>query len=300
MALLLGITGAPAPEPDQPDNAAPESPVEAVACPELESAEPLNAEPGPGLEERSFSLVGRALQFVMKHLTPGAWQSVVQHMADQMPASIELEPADGKAWEDEKRHQELLEELHDQGFVDAGVYRAASIDSKLHLLINEAYDIRAVLYERPESGVVLDLVTLYGDGTGVTYVNRDKPGYEQSPLHPNIYMGNVPVFELLDTCLHERPKKATLPESPGAVARLTELEYEFGAKRLRGEPVNPIEIAEAYLEVIERLGAPKKTANTAEWNHALAEVADSLFPALEGESAAASEPPKAIAAGKKS
>jgi hypothetical protein len=191
----------------------------------------------------------------MKAITPGAWQTVVQQMAGQMPDKIDLDAADDLAWQDEAQHQQLVEELHDQGFVEAGMFVAASMHSKLHLLVNEVYDLRAVVYEYPNSGIVLDLVTLFGDGTGITYVNRENPGHVQSPLHPNIYLGNVPVFELLDECLRERPKKAALPVSVATAPRLMELEYKFGAKRLRGESVNPIEIADAYLEVIEQGGA---------------------------------------------
>ena len=241
MEIITGITGAAAAEE-----------------PELRPEPEIQPEkPEPTLEERGFSLVGRALRFVMKTVTPGAWQSVVQQMAEQLPRKIELEPASELAWEHESRHLQLVEDLQDQGFVDAGMFRAANMNTNLHLLVNEAYDIRAVVYEHGNSGIVLDLVTLFGDGTGITYVNREAPGYEQSPLHPNIYLGDVPVFDLLDTCLRERPKKARLPETPATAAPLMELEYEFGAKRLRGESVNPVEIADAYLEVIERCGAVK-------------------------------------------
>jgi hypothetical protein len=258
MGLITGITGAAA---DLDTQASPEVQV----SPEMELAPEVDApvesesvtvqpEPGPGLEERSYSLVGRALRFVMQTVTPGAWQSVIQEMAGKMPSTITLEPMPALKWQKEAQHRQFVEELRDQGFVEAGIYYASSMDANLHLLVNEAYDIRAVVYEREDSGIVLDLVTLFGDGTAITYVNRDDPGYEQSPLHPNVYRGNVPVFELLDVCLRERPQKARLPESPATAARLMVLEYEFGAKRLRGEPVNPVEIADAYLEVIERFG----------------------------------------------
>ncbi len=289
MALITGITGAAAEAPKIAE-IGPELPVQAELFPEIaaeifepEKPETEKAEPGPGLKERSFTLIGRALRLVMKTVTPGAWQSVVQQMAGQMPAKIVLEPANDLKWEYEAKHQELLEELHDQGFVDAGVFIARAMDTRLHLLLNDAYDIRAVLYEAPNSGVVLDLVTLYGDGTGITYVNRPDPGYEQSPLHPNIYMGQVPVFELLDSCLRERPKKAILPESPVTAPRLTELEYEFGAKRLRGEPVNPVEIADAYLEVIEGVQENPGETNEAAFDEIAEEHAESA---------------KAVAAGK--
>src|ERR1700761_9548838 len=215
MALITGITGAAAePEVSASDARGPELPVqgELFAAPaveiaasetltaaivdpaEAESAEVIS-EPGPNLEERSYTLIGRVMRMVMKTITPGAWQSVVQQMAGQMPDKIELEGADHLSWEQEKRRQELLEELHDQGFVDSGTFYASAMDTKMQLLLNDAYDIRAVIYESPSSGVVLDLVTLYGDGTGVTYVNRPDPGFGQSPLHPNVYMGQVPVYE---------------------------------------------------------------------------------------------------------
>ena len=260
MAFITGIAGAAA----GPVNTEVEVPLETAPPDEIETSlevAPAKPEPGPGLEERSYSLVGRAMRFVMRTVSPGAWQSVVQMMAGQLPTKIELEAVDRARWEREPRHAELAEELRDQGFVDAGMFRALSMNTILHLLVNEAYDIRAVVYEREDSGIVLDLVTLFGDGTGITYVNRDDPGYEQPPLHPNLYLGNVPVFELLDSCLRERPKKARLPVTVATAARLMELEYGFGAKRLRGEPVNPIEIADAYLEVIEQAGGVKLEAD---------------------------------------
>jgi hypothetical protein len=258
MELITGITGAAA-QPDvevrpEPDPAELElQPVESA------TVEPVETKPEPNLEERSYTLVGRAMRFLMTTFSPGAWQNIIQKMAEQLPAKIALVPSDS-SWEHETLHQQFVEDLLDQGFTDAGTFRAEAMNANLHLLVNETYDIRAVLYEHEHSGVVLDLVTLYGDGTGVTYVNREDPGHASSPLHPNVYLGHdVHVFDLLDTCLRERPKKARLPETPATAPRLMELEYEFGAKRMRGESVNPIEMADAYLEVIEQFGGPSET-----------------------------------------
>lgn len=250
MALITGITGAAA-DSEEEVRLTTEPAAEIEDRPELEPApEEASAEPGPGFAERSYVLVGRAMRFVMQTMIPSAWQLLVQEMAEQLPAKISLVPAEELVWQHDEEYQVLLEDLHDQGFVDAGIFRADTMKTQLHLLVNEVYDIRAVVYEHENSGVVLDLVTLFGDGTGVTYVNRSDPGIEQSPLHPNTYLGDVPVFELLDICLRERPKKARLPVTRASAARLMELEYEIGAKRLRGVPVNPVEIADAYLEVI--------------------------------------------------
>jgi hypothetical protein len=94
----------------------------------------------------------------------------------------------------------------------------------------------------------------------VTYVNRDDPGIEQSPLHPNVYLGDISVVDQLEMCLSERAKKARFPEPAAAAARLMELEYAFGTRRLRGESVNPVEIADAYLEAIEQAAAKEKRA----------------------------------------
>ena len=268
MALITGITGAAA-GPEEPTRleeqaqAQAETEVEVRLEPEPEPVEHEKAEPEkpepekpePGIAERGYTLVGRAMRFVMKNMVPVAWQSVVQDMAKQLPTTIKLEPAEDLQWENEARHQQMAEDLSDQGFVDAGIYRATSMDTKIHLMVNEAYDIRAVVYEHANSEVVLDLVTLFGDGTAVTYVNREDPGIEQSPLHPNVYLGDISVVDQLETCLRERPKKARFPETPAAAARLMELEYAFGTRRLRGESVNPIEIADAYLEAIEEAAA---------------------------------------------
>ncbi len=260
MELITGITGAAAqPEVElRLDARATEEPEIAEAAPDTEA---VATAPQPTIEERSYSLVGRAVRFVMKTITPNAWQSVVQKMAEQLPAKIELGTTDAE-WENEKLHRRIVEDLIDQGFTDAGTFRAEAMRANLHLLVNETYDIRGVVYEHEHAGVVLDLVTLYGDGTGITYVNRDDPGYESSPLHPNTYLGDVPPFEQLDRCLRDRPKKARIPATVATAPRLMELEYEFGVRRLRGQSVNPVEIADAYLDVIEKSNAVAKTAET--------------------------------------
>ena len=260
MELITGITGAASQPEVEVRREAPAEPEILEGTPDPEA---VAAAPQPTIEERSYSLVGRALRFVMKTFSPNAWQNVVQKMAEQLPAKIEL-VASEQDWDNEKRHRQFVEELIDQGFTDAGVYRAEVMRANLHLMVNETYDIRAVLYEHEHSGVVLDLVTLFGDGTGITYVNREDPGYESSPLHPNVYLGSVPVFEQLDRCLRDRPKKARIPETVVTAPRLMELEYEFGVRRLRGQSVNPVEIADAYLDVIEKANAAVKTAEVAE------------------------------------
>jgi hypothetical protein len=270
MGLITGITGAAATLDDQlplPLETATEAAVaEEVSSAPAKPERAIPTEPGPGLEERSFSFVGKLMRVVMQTLSPGTWQSIVQEMAGNMPSTITLENKANLRWNNEARHQQFVEDLCDQGFQEAGMFYAASMDTNLHLMVNEAYDIRAVLYEREDSGMVLDLVTLFGDGTGVTYVNREDPGYEQSPLHPNVYRGNVQVVDLLDVCLRERAQKARLPVSVETAPRLMELEYEFGAKRLRGEPVNPVEIADAYLGVIEQYSAGGEKADVREAN----------------------------------
>jgi hypothetical protein len=246
------------------------------------------------------------MRYVMKTMIPAAWQSVVQDMARQLPTSIALQPVTDLPWENQARYLEMTEDLRDQGFVDAGTYIAASMESKIHLMVNEAYDIRAVVYERANSGLVLDLVTLFGDGTGVTYVNREDPGIEQSPLHPNVYLGDVSVVDQLETCLRERPKKARVPEPPRGAARLMELEYAFGTRRLRGESVNPVEIADAYLQAIEEAGE-EETVSEAE-STATSEVprwtgrADPVLPPIHeaiGLTTAEHKKANAVTAGKK-
>ncbi len=210
-----------------------------------------NPQQQPTLGERTYTTVGRAMTFVMKTMIPGAWQAVVQMLADTLPSHIQLKEAAFLDWAQIEVHTEWVEELRDQGFVDAGLYHANPMCNNLHLLVNEAYDLRAIIYEHANAGIVLDLVTLYCDGTGMTFVNRPSPGYEQPPLHPNIYLGPVRVWELLDTCLRDRPDKPRFPVSRASARRLMELEYEFGAKRLRGESLNPVEIAESYAEVVQ-------------------------------------------------
>ena len=93
----------------------------------------------------------------------------------------------------------------------------------------------------------------------MTYVNRGRSGIRAISAASECVQGNVQVVDLLDVCLRERAQKARLPVSVETAPRLMELEYEFGAKRLRGEPVNPVEIADAYLGVIEQYSAAARS-----------------------------------------
>lgn len=156
------------------------------------------------------------------------------------PSSIHLEPEPSPEWRDAgavRRHRAPLESA---GFQDAGVFSVAEMPGiLLHAFAHPAEGAYAVVYEHPQVGVWLDLVTRYADGTSVTFGNATRGGGLDSQLgHDKVREPGGDPAALLRRFLAERAPKPRVAVSAAEFVSCFEQAYadEMQWRNERGGP----------------------------------------------------------------
>ena len=166
MALITGITGAAAdPEVSASDELGPDLPVqgELFADPRPKQASRMMGPSSPSKRNlwKSRRIRGQAWRsaafrssaaHARRHENPFAGHLAVHHSGNGRADArdIELKPVRTFL---ENRAPTVLGRVSRSGLPGSWHVLCRSMDTNLHLLVNEAYDIRAVLYEREVSGL---------------------------------------------------------------------------------------------------------------------------------------------------
>jgi hypothetical protein len=128
------------------------------------------------------------------------------------PFRVKLTKVDRPTWADRDQIEFLAGPLRKAGFVDLGIFDVTPSLFRLLALASTKDNIYAAVYQHPESGVHLDLVTAYQDGTFCTYSTSKQAGLLDQPQFKTTK--SLPEFraaELLKRFLAERPQQAMLP-----------------------------------------------------------------------------------------
>lgn len=84
----------------------------------------------------------------------------------------------------------------------------------------------AVVYEHPQVGVILDMMTRYADGTSITYTTNTEVGQlEERPGHRNVIAPEASAEGLYRRLLGERPHGETRAIAPDEFADVFEQAY---------------------------------------------------------------------------
>lgn len=129
------------------------------------------------------------------------------------PPRITLVPEDEPAWENERAARRFLAPLSGLGFHEAGLWGAEEMPG-LHLaaFVHPAENIYAAVYEHRAVGVVLDMVTRYVDGTGITFTTAERVAHlDEWPGHPKVCVPNADSTALFRRAIEERPDGEMLP-----------------------------------------------------------------------------------------
>ena len=153
------------------------------------------------------------------------------------PFRVKLEKVDRPTWADRDQIEFLAGPLRKAGFVDLGIFDVTPSLFRLLALASTKDNIYAAVYQHPESGVHLDLVTAYQDGTFCTYSTSKQAGLLDQPQFKTTK--SLPEFraaDLLKRFLAERPQKAMLPATAEAFPELFESFWarEFDWRIARG------------------------------------------------------------------
>lgn len=156
------------------------------------------------------------------------------------PAKVTLERMATATWSDAKAIGRTVEPLPDLGFEQVGTFQVAEIDGlQLQAWIQPKEDVTAVVYEHPQAGVWLDLVTRYADGTRWTYANTSQgSGVDHQPGHTVERFPGVDTRGLYQKHLADRDSKPREKADPATFVAVFEKAYsdEMEWRNSRGGP----------------------------------------------------------------
>ncbi len=156
---------------------------------------------------------------------------------DVPPFRVKLERVDRPTWADRDQIEFLAGPLRKAGFVDLGIFDVTPSQIRLLALASEKSSIYAAILQHPQSGVHLELVTAYADGTDCTYHTSEVACLlDQWPFKKIKALPDLGAGELLERLLAERPQKAMLPATVEAFSDLYESLWarEFDWRIARG------------------------------------------------------------------
>ncbi len=98
------------------------------------------------------------------------------------PDTIALRPNASPKWKERKKVDAHLAQLRQRGFASAGTFDIPALGGVLLAgFVKPSDGALAVVYEHPRAGVIVDLVTYYPDGTGVTVTSSAPTGLDVRP-----------------------------------------------------------------------------------------------------------------------
>lgn len=144
----------------------------------------------------------------------------------RVPTAVHLSRRGDEAWKDADRARRLWEPLLAYGFSDAGTFGAQEMPGlAMRLLASTTDSIMAIVYEHPQAGQWLELVTRYTDGRRCSASNLRDPGVAAPPNVITLRAVGAPALQLLELMRHKRPDGTMVPIAPADVTRLFEEGY---------------------------------------------------------------------------
>lgn len=162
-----------------------------------------------------WKLFGRRLLalFLLSNAGRGALKGLGKRAVEAQPDQITLEHLADPSWQD-AAVGEIISSLWAAGFTDVGGYAVDKMPGvKVHILVKPEDCVAAHVYEHPEAGIWIELVTRYQDGTSTTLTTLPASGQNQPSWLKTIRAGHAPAGELVRQLIHDRPARAMKPVS---------------------------------------------------------------------------------------
>ena len=153
-----------------------------------------------------WKLFGRRLLslFLLSNAGRGALQGLGKRAVEAQPDQIMLQRLAAANWQDASVG-EVVAALSDAGFTDAGAYSVDKMPGvKVDILVKPDDRVAAHVYEHPEAGIWIELVTRYQDGTSTTLTTLPATGQNQPGWLTTIRTGKAPADDLLRQFIADR------------------------------------------------------------------------------------------------
>lgn len=172
-------------------------------------------------------------------------RAVGQAALNQQPDTIRLSPAGAHAWKNAQGAITFATPLCDRGFQDAGTYTIAEMPGVIvRLLAKPEEHFYAAIYEHPQVGQWIDLVTLYQDQTSSTFTTAKPTGLAPRPGHPSIHAPGAGPLALYARARAERAKQVMLPATPAKAVQDFERAYAESIAWRKHRGISACEVAE--------------------------------------------------------
>jgi len=187
-------------------------------------------------------VVKRLLVFGLARLIGRA---VGQVALNQQPDTIQLAAAGPKAWKNARSAAAFALPLSDRGFQEAGTYTIREMPGVVvRLMAKSEEHFYAAIYEHPQAGHWMDLVTLYQDGTSVTFTTSKPTGLAPRPGHPSIHAAGAGPLALYARARAERAKQTMLPTTAENAVHDFERAYAESIAWRKHRGISACEVAE--------------------------------------------------------
>jgi len=157
-----------------------------------------------------WKLSGKRLlaMFLLSNAGRGALQGLGKKAVEAQPDRVALGRIISPEWQDASVAP-IISSLAAAGFTDAGVYSVDKMPGvKVAILVKPADCVAAHVFEHPQAGIWIELVTRYQDGTSTTLTTLPATGQNQPSWLTTIRAGNAPAAELVRQLIQDRPARA--------------------------------------------------------------------------------------------
>src|SRR3569623_156003 len=127
------------------------------------------------------------------------------------PLRIKLRQLGTSQWQRGAEAEALIEPLRLAGFDEIGCFAMEPSEVLLQAFCLKAESVLAIVYEHPQAGVWLDLVTRYRDGSKITYATLRDTLLDRQENNVIRFHAGIPADELLTQFMAERPQKPMAP-----------------------------------------------------------------------------------------
>jgi hypothetical protein len=113
-----------------------------------------------------------------------------------------------------------------RGFEDAGIHTVPELPGLvIQLLAHYGDSFYAAIYQHPKAGTWYDVISLYEDGTSVTYTTARPTALKQRPGHPTVNLPGADPARVLDKALGQRPRRPLKQATAALAANVFETAY---------------------------------------------------------------------------
>ena len=142
------------------------------------------------------------------------------------PDHIHLQRTGPQAWRNAGAAAKISDAFLSRGFEDAGIHTVLELPGLvIQLLAHYGDSFYAAIYQHPKAGTWYDVISLYEDGTSVTYTTARPTALKQRPGHPTVNLPGAVLERVLEKALGQRPRRPLKQATAALAANVFENAY---------------------------------------------------------------------------